>query len=130
MLALFDVLNEISSFTSDLRTLSKWVVANFPRLARLPRIPAIRIGRTGRRLSRASTLRGLAFFLWEKKWFFIAMGVGALMLSFDPPAGLTLNGYIVLSMSVMSVILFVTEPVPLPSVALMIIVGQVLLARH
>ena len=98
-----------------------------PRLARLPRIPAIRIGRTGRRLSRASTLRGLAFFLWEKKWFFIALGVGALMLSFDPPAGLTLNGYIVLSMSVMSVILFVTEPVPLPSVALMIIVGQVLL---
>ena len=99
----------------------------FPRLARLPRVPSIRIGRTGRRLSRASALRGLVFFLWEKKWFFIALGVGALMLSFDPPQGLSQSGYIVLAMSVMSVIMFVTEPVPLPSVALMIIVGQVIL---
>ena len=49
------------------------------------------------------------------------------MLSFDAPEGLTRQGYIVLAMSVMSVILYVTEPVPLPSVALMIIVGQVLL---
>ena len=99
----------------------------FPRLARLPRVPSIKIGRTGRRLSRASALRGLVFFLWEKKWFFIALGVGALMLSFDPPQGLSQQGYIVLAMSIMSVIMFVTEPVPLPSVALMIIVGQVLL---
>ena len=99
----------------------------FPRLARLPRVPSIRIGRTGRRLSRASALRGIVFFLWEKRWFLIALAVGAVMLSFDEPAGLTRPGYIVLAMSVMSVIMFVTEPVPLPSVALMIIVGQVLL---
>ena len=99
----------------------------FPRLARLPRVPTIRIGRTGHRLSRATALRGFVFFLWEKRWFLIALAVGALMLSFDAPEGLTRQGYIVLAMSVMSVILFVTEPVPLPSVALMIIVGQVLL---
>ncbi len=67
------------------------------------------------------------YYFWEKRWFFIALGVGALMLSLPVPEGLSREGMIVLSMSIVAVILFITEPVPLPTVALMIIVGQVVI---
>ncbi|MEE8352109.1 MAG: DASS family sodium-coupled anion symporter [Rhodospirillales bacterium] len=70
------------------------------------------------------------YFFWEKKWFFIAMIVGAVMLHIPLPEGLSQDGLIVLTMSVVSVILFVTEPVPLPTVALLIIIAQVVLMGH
>jgi sodium-dependent dicarboxylate transporter 2/3/5 len=70
------------------------------------------------------------YFFWEKKWFFIAMLIGAFMLNMPLPDGLSPEGLIVLTMSVVSVILYITEPVPLPTVALLIIVGQVVLMGH
>ncbi|HJO73778.1 MAG TPA: DASS family sodium-coupled anion symporter [Rhodospirillales bacterium] len=70
------------------------------------------------------------YFFWEKKWFFIAMLIGAFMLQLPIPAGLSEEGMIILTMSVVAVILFVTEPVPLPTVALLIIIGQVVLMGH
>ena len=66
-------------------------------------------------------------FLWEKKWFFIAMLVGILLLSMPTPDGLSREGLIVLTMSIVATILFITEPIPLPAVALLIILGQVFL---
>ena len=67
------------------------------------------------------------YYFWEKRWLFIALGVGAIMLMFLSPSTLSFSGVVVLSMSVVATILFVTEPVPLPTVALLIIVGQVTL---
>ncbi len=67
------------------------------------------------------------YYFWEKRWFFIAMAIGTALMTMPQPEGLTREGQIVLTMSVVAVILFVTEPVPLPTVALLIIVGQVLL---
>ena len=67
------------------------------------------------------------YYFWEKRWFFIAMLVGFAMLNMPTPEGLTRPGHIVLVMSVMATIMFVTEPVPLPTVALLIIAGQVIL---
>lgn len=67
------------------------------------------------------------FYFWEKRWFFVAMALGLFMLSLPVPSGLSPEGMIVLTMSVVATVLFVTEPVPLPTVALLIIVGQVLL---
>jgi len=78
-------------------------------------------------VGRSSVLRNLSFFLREKRWFFISMIVGAIILNLPGTNGLSHDGQIVMAMSVMAVILFVTEPVPLPTVALLIIVGQVLL---
>ena len=69
-------------------------------------------------------------FLWEKRWFFIALVVGATMMIAPLPDGLTKNGLIVLAMSVMATIMFVTEPIPLPGVALLIILGQIFLLGH
>ena len=67
------------------------------------------------------------FYFWEKRWFFVAMALGAFMLNHPVPEGLSPEGMIVLTMSVVATVLFVTEPIPLPTVALLIIVGQVLL---
>lgn len=67
------------------------------------------------------------YYFWEKRWFFIALAIGTGIMMMPQPEGLTREGQIVLTMSVVAVILFVTEPVPLPTVALLIIVGQVLL---
>lgn len=67
------------------------------------------------------------YYFWEKRWFFIALAVGYFMLQLPLPEGLSRDGMIVMTMSVMATIMFVTEPVPLPTVALLIIIGQVLL---
>lgn len=67
------------------------------------------------------------FYFWEKRWFFVAMLVGFILLNVPAPDGLTQPGMIVLTMSIVATILFVTEPIPLPTVALLIVVGQVLL---
>ncbi len=67
------------------------------------------------------------YYFWEKRWFFIAMAIGALLLYAPVPPGLTEAGWTVLVMSIVATILFVTEPIPLPTVALIIIVGQVIL---
>ncbi len=80
-------------------------------------------------LSKAVALRSqlILYFFWEKKWFFIAMLVGAGMLNLPPPEDLSRQGMVVLTMSVVAIILYVTEPVPLPTVALLIVIAQVLL---
>ncbi len=65
--------------------------------------------------------------LWKRRWFIVTMLLGFSLMSAPTPAGLTHDGQIVLVMSLMATMLFITEPVPLPSVALLIVVGQVVL---
>jgi sodium-dependent dicarboxylate transporter 2/3/5 len=67
------------------------------------------------------------YYFWEKRWFFIAMAIGGAMLSLPLPDGLSREAMIVLTMSTVATILFITEPIPLPTVALLIIVGQVIM---
>lgn len=67
------------------------------------------------------------FYLIQRRWFFIALAVGAIMMNLPLPDGLSREGLIVLTMSIVATILFITEPIPLPTVALLIIVGQILL---
>jgi len=67
------------------------------------------------------------YYFWEKRWFFGALVVGAILLSLPLPDGLTREGMIMLTMSVVATILFITEPIPLPTVALLIVCGQVIL---
>jgi solute carrier family 13 (sodium-dependent dicarboxylate transporter), member 2/3/5 len=68
-------------------------------------------------------------FFWTRRWFFIALLVGFLLMVAPTPSGLTEEGQIVLAMSVVATILFVTEAVPLPTVPLLIIIGQVVLLK-
>jgi len=87
--------------------------------ARVTKIGINRVFRVGRRLN--------FYYFWEKRWFFIALAIGYGMLQLPLPEDLSREGMIVLTMSVVATLLFVTEPIPLPTVALMIIIGQVLL---
>jgi sodium-dependent dicarboxylate transporter 2/3/5 len=91
------------------------------------RISPLRIRRLGYQRWRLFSAQTNFYYFWEKRWLWIALAVGFLMLSIPEPEGLSRSGMIVLTMSVVAIILFVAEPVPLPTVALMIIVGQVLL---
>lgn len=76
-------------------------------------------------LSGRPAIRGLAFFLSEKRWLFFAFLVGVIGLLLPTPGGLSHDGHIVLVVTIVAVILFISEPVPLPAVALMIVVAQV-----
>ena len=81
------------------------------------------------RLRGTRNLRSITYFVTEKRWLFLAFLVGFILYVLPTPEGLTVNGKNVLIMAVVAVILFVTEPVPLPAVALLIIVGEVLLLK-
>ena len=78
------------------------------------------------RLQQLSLVLRLHYF-WEKRWFLIALAIGTGVLSLPTPDGLTPQGHAVLTMAIVATILFVTEPIPLPSVALLIIVAEVIL---
>jgi sodium-dependent dicarboxylate transporter 2/3/5 len=69
----------------------------------------------------------MVHFLREKRWFFITLIIQGAMILGPVPEGVTPDGWKVLVMTVGATILFVTEPIPLPSVALLIILGQVFL---
>ncbi len=88
---------------------------------------SLRVTRLGYRRLRYVRAQMNLYYFWEKRWFFIALAVGAAMLALPQPEGLSREGMIILAMSVVATILFVTEPVPLPTVALLIICGEVVL---
>jgi sodium-dependent dicarboxylate transporter 2/3/5 len=67
------------------------------------------------------------YFFWEKRWFFVAMLLGFVVMNLPTAEGLTRDGQIVLAMSLVATVLFVTEPIPLPTVPLLIIVGEIVL---
>ena len=67
--------------------------------------------------------------LWKRRWFIVTMILGLVLMAAPTPAGLTHDGQVVLVMSLMATIMFITEPVPLPSVALMIVIGQVVFLK-
>ena len=69
-------------------------------------------------------------YLWDKRWFIIALAVGAAIATLPLPDGLNREGMIVLAMSVSATIMFITEPIPLPGVALLIILGQIFILGH
>ena len=67
--------------------------------------------------------------LWKRRWFILSMLVGFSLMSLPTPGGLTHQGQIVLCMSIMATMLFISEAVPLPTVPLLIIVGEVILLK-
>ncbi|MEM9221100.1 MAG: SLC13 family permease [Pseudomonadota bacterium] len=75
---------------------------------------------------RALPLRGFGYFLWEKRWLWLVVGLGAILVALGPPSGFSPAGYGALILLVGAAVLFVTEPIPAPAVALLIVVGQVL----
>lgn len=71
--------------------------------------------------------RRLLFAIIRRRWFIIAMLVGAGLVAIPAPVGVSQAGWRVLAITVAAVILWVTEAVPMPAVAFVIAGGQVLL---
>lgn len=71
-------------------------------------------------------MRSFLYWAIQHKWLLIAFVIGAILLLPAPPADLSNHGRQALVIALVSMILFITEPVPLPAIALMIAVFQVL----
>lgn len=69
----------------------------------------------------------LVAFLIKQKWLFIGLSIGAILLSIPIPEGLSPVGMRALALVIVAFLFFITEPIPLPGVALFIAVSQVLL---
>jgi sodium-dependent dicarboxylate transporter 2/3/5 len=71
----------------------------------------------------------LLAFLYElvkRKWLFVAIGIGLIISLLPTQVGLTRDGLVILGVALGSVIIFITEPIPLPTVALLIAIIQVI----
>ncbi len=67
----------------------------------------------------------LIYWLTRTRWVFIAIGVAVLLLLLPTPPGLPVAGYRTLVIFIMSLILIITEPMPLPGIAFIMIISQV-----
>ena len=72
-------------------------------------------------------MRDFLFWLDRRRWLWAALAVGATILLLPRPPDLSLEGQRILAIAAAVGILFVTEPIPLPAVALLIAVSQVVL---
>jgi sodium-dependent dicarboxylate transporter 2/3/5 len=65
------------------------------------------------------------FSLWRRKWLFAAIGLTLLISSLPVPEGLNRDALVIIGMAMGAMIIFITEPIPLPTVALLIAIVQV-----
>ena len=73
-----------------------------------------------------SSLTNFLFWLTQKKWFLITMALGFILFLFPTPKGLTLEGYRIIIIVITTLMMIITEPIPLPAIALYVIVFQVI----
>jgi solute carrier family 13 (sodium-dependent dicarboxylate transporter), member 2/3/5 len=71
-------------------------------------------------------MRSFLYWAIQHKWLLLAFLAGGLLLLPSPPEGLTEPGREALVIALVAMILFITEPIPLPAIALLIAVFQVL----
>lgn len=70
-------------------------------------------------------IRNLLFWVQQKRWLVIIAILGTLMYQLPYPDGISHAGYRTLILSIIIISLIITEPVPLPAVALLIAVLEV-----
>src|SRR5262245_56082165 len=71
-------------------------------------------------------MRALLYWAIQHRWLLYAFGAGALTLLLPLPPDLSVHGRQALVIAGVTMILFITEPIPLPAIALLIAVSQVL----
>lgn len=73
------------------------------------------------------SLTNFLFWATQKKWFLITMLMGIILLFFPAPPGLTVEGYRIIIIVITTLMMIITEPIPLPAIALYILVMEVVL---
>ncbi|MCF7824872.1 MAG: DASS family sodium-coupled anion symporter [Candidatus Marinimicrobia bacterium] len=70
----------------------------------------------------------MIFWVQQKRWLLIALAVGAILYFFVPhPQSLSLEAYHILIIMLMTLIMILKEPIPLPAIALQVIFWQVII---
>ncbi|MBC8213640.1 MAG: DASS family sodium-coupled anion symporter [Candidatus Marinimicrobia bacterium] len=73
----------------------------------------------------SKTIRALLFWVQQKRWLLLILFVGLTMYWLPYPESISAQGYRTFIICVMVVALIITEPVPLPAVALLIAILEV-----
>ena len=67
----------------------------------------------------------MLFWVQQKRWLLISLGLGAILYFLvPPPQSLSPDAYHILIIILMTLILILKEPIPLPAIALQIIFWQ------
>ena len=74
-----------------------------------------------------SSLTNFLFWVTQKKWFLITIVVGIILVLLPTPSGLTVEGYRIIIIVITALMMIITEPIPLPAVAIYILVFEVIL---
>ena len=74
-----------------------------------------------------SSLTNFLFWVTQKKWFLITIAVGIILVLLPTPSGLTVEGYRIIIIVITALMMIITEPIPLPAVAIYILVFAVIL---
>ena len=70
-------------------------------------------------------IRNILFWVQQKRWLIIIAILGVVMYNLPYPDGISIAGYRTLILGIIVISLIITEPVPLPAVALLIAVLEV-----
>lgn len=70
-------------------------------------------------------LRSLLYWLYQKRWLILAIAIGTLLYHLPYPDGVSKDGYRTIILTIVVIIMILTEAVPLPGIALFIAVMQV-----
>jgi len=71
------------------------------------------------------SLANFLFWVTQKKWFLVALFIGLVLLLLPTPHDLSLAGYRSIIIVVTALIMIIKEPIPLPAIALYILVLEV-----
>lgn len=72
------------------------------------------------------TLNSIIFWISQKRWFLIAIVVGIAFYIAPTPDGLTTEGHHILVIVVIAIFLIIFEPIPLPAIAFIVLILEVL----
>jgi sodium-dependent dicarboxylate transporter 2/3/5 len=77
-------------------------------------------------LQNNKVLNSVIFWLSQKRWLIIATIIGTLFYMMPTPEGLTSEGHHILVIVVIAILLIIFEPIPLPAIAFIVLILEVI----
>ena len=71
------------------------------------------------------SLSNFLFWATQKKWFLLSILLGVCLLNIPSPEGLSIEGKTAIIILIVALVLIIKEPIPLPAVAIFIIISQI-----
>ena len=71
------------------------------------------------------SLSNFLFWATQKKWFIYAIIIGFILTLLPTPNGLSIEGKTSIVILFVSLILIIKEPIPLPAIAIFILISQI-----